>query len=474
MISDIFGIKLLIIAGSSLSLLPFCYFFLSKKRRDFCSPIILFPLAYFMFSFARPLSIYFLDDPRTSLFALENMFYSLVLLNIGIIGFYAGYFGLTNLPLYKRVVKLKSLGKIENMGNSVSFCSCLYRGSILFVACSIFFICLSVYYGGSWAVILNSPKEAAQATSGLRYYSYLIGILIAPVSFGMLLVSVTTVKRNIKFIFGLLIALFLTLMFLLNTRNGMFQVIIVIAIVYNYLVGFIKRKYIICFGIAWVAISLVIIITRISGSISVEPRYVIANLTELVANPKEALRFTLNTSDSSFIVTNVFNYVKEFKFGATYGESILSLFVPSFLFGRPFVDPTAWFKMNFAPHATGGFGFSVIAESYMNFSFIGPFIILFIVGSFLNIMYRLNKHFSTTCKNNLFVLLYAVTMWDSLWFIRESSHAFFKGLLFHTLVFFMIFSLTRFFKEVICSFKCNRAVGIHSKPDFEINAYSKR
>ena len=129
---------------------------------------------------------------------------------------------------------------------------------------------------------------------------------------------------------------------------------------------------------------------------------VFSKIRFLASQPLEMLRYArenfsidwLNVATGElgshfFVLSTVLESVDRVWFGSTYIAALLSLIPQAIYPDRP-LPPTSWFTMTFFPEVYavgGGFGFSFVAEAYMNFSLCGPLIVGVACGILLRNLY---------------------------------------------------------------------------------------
>jgi len=119
-----------------------------------------------------------------------------------------------------------------------------------------------------------------------------------------------------------------------------------------------------------------------------------------------------------------------FAYGRTYVESAANVLAPRFITGRYlFVTPSNQFRELFYPTVTGfGFDYSLAAEGYQNFSFVGPFLAYFAAGLLLSATFQLARVLRE--RTSLWPLLHLQTTLAVLWGIRTDSNTLLKLLVY--------------------------------------------
>lgn len=136
----------------------------------------------------------------------------------------------------------------------------------------------------------------------------------------------------------------------------------------------------------------------------------------LISGPPNNLKEILDNgvigllhSDFSSAGSNLYNiiyYTYDFHKGERLSNDLLRVF-SSNLFG---INPNAtsateWYKLYFINSSGAGRGFSIIAEGYLDFGYTGIIVIMFIIGVFLQTLYRYRRINSLTYVYYIFTLL---------------------------------------------------------------------
>jgi len=125
------------------------------------------------------------------------------------------------------------------------------------------------------------------------------------------------------------------------------------------------------------------------------------------------------------------------QYGLTYIGAIPNL-LPGFFFGtnwdRPILPPSLIFHLAYAPWAEDvGFGFSILAEVYMNWGQWGAFPVMFALGLLLSLAYR-----RLSTGSYFAIVMYAVILYQFLWYLRSDSLAILKSVLYSLLVLIVV------------------------------------
>jgi oligosaccharide repeat unit polymerase len=132
----------------------------------------------------------------------------------------------------------------------------------------------------------------------------------------------------------------------------------------------------------------------------------------------ETVAQSLLTRNSSnlLVFTNVTQWVPDeqpYFYGESYLDSVLNL-IPGYPIGETLMS---WFKRNYEYQGRSGFAFSMDAEAYVNFGWIGPAIVFLVWGAILGHLYRRSK--VRTGVNTVF--LWVLTLTSSIFAIRAFS-----------------------------------------------------
>jgi oligosaccharide repeat unit polymerase len=155
--------------------------------------------------------------------------------------------------------------------------------------------------------------------------------------------------------------------------------------------------------------------------------------------------FSIFTSDRNFLegilvaipgqevfaeVIDIVPYTESFKYGVTYFESVVGLFLPRALGLSGYEDiktPAYWFKEVFASGTVGhGFDFSLLSEAYLNFGEYGIFVVPFIIGG---VVFKLSKNIRVS-NSSLLVAFCIITLVSIVFSLRSDSNTFFKSIIY--------------------------------------------
>ncbi len=154
----------------------------------------------------------------------------------------------------------------------------------------------------------------------------------------------------------------------------------------------------------------------------------------------DGLKAILSQGSNLMIVTNVLNWIEagyfDFYYGVTYTDSLLSLLqLKQFeSVGRL----TLWFtEMYGANVRPGAYGFSIEAEAFMNFGYVGVFVFFFFIGSLFNIFWR-----RAIAGDSLALFVSVYSSYISIYAIRGDFNMMLKGVVYGVLAWFFFYSIT--------------------------------
>jgi oligosaccharide repeat unit polymerase len=142
----------------------------------------------------------------------------------------------------------------------------------------------------------------------------------------------------------------------------------------------------------------------------------------------------LNQGSILFINTQIIDWIDDgmpLRYGSTYVNSVLNL-LPSWIY-KTDLNLLTWFSSKYAPNApAGSYGFSLDAEAYMNFSYLGPILLFFAIATMQRLVYnQMGKH-------PFFIYFSVFYTGFIMYALRNDSLAFIKGSLYAVLFFFAI------------------------------------
>lgn len=148
----------------------------------------------------------------------------------------------------------------------------------------------------------------------------------------------------------------------------------------------------------------------------------------------------LNQGSLLFINTYTIKIVEEtqsFFNGMTYWNSLLNL-LPSWIYKTDF-NTLEWFKNQYAPNSSSGYGYALDAEGYLNFGYAG------VILTFLFIPFLQRYIFNRASKSNFFI--YYSIFYGSfvMYCLRNDSLAFVKGHLYAIIFYFTIDFVSKIF-----------------------------
>ena len=133
-------------------------------------------------------------------------------------------------------------------------------------------------------------------------------------------------------------------------------------------------------------------------------------------------------------VLKVFEQGHEYFYGETFFNSLVNL-APSFVYKTDY-NNLAWFKNLYAPASDSGYGFALDAEGYINFGHFGVVLVFLSLAVYWKILL---KRFSTS---EFFRYLTLFSVGFVMYALRNDSLALFKGILYATLIYLFINSLS--------------------------------
>lgn len=255
-------------------------------------------------------------------------------------------------------------------------------GSILLV--SIFIACLAITlinhpFLSSADYVRGADSYPEEGNVGVFYrLSFVASQIFGPLVLSLCVISVSRRSKSetIRWlaVFGVVVIVALTL--LAFDRHQAVSIILMVAVLYHFRVKAFRLKQV---AACFVPV-LVLQATRTlrSESVSVNDFDFDVVLHAIGEIDVVALLVGPFTAIGGWdVLTNVFNLVPsvdDFKYGATYLDSLFGIFMPRALglgsYGAE--TPSVWYVNLYAPGTTGhGYDFSMVAESYINFGLYG-------------------------------------------------------------------------------------------------------
>lgn len=311
-----------------------------------------------------------------------------------------------------------------------------------FAVISLLVVVVLFYYMGSIG-LYSSERGALQSSKGS--YRYVVALSFLLYTFvPALLISCTFDEENKSRLKRCLAVLVVLTVFLYSAsqfgRRLILAVIMIYAIVYHNRGSGVRYSHVI-FGIFVFLIITVIAMLRSakSGLMMLNVEDVGAAYTQVEGGfTGRLMHMVSGVVPGQQVFSNVIYFVdngEPLRLGATYIDSFLSLAVPNIISGNFNYDtPSVWFKNAFAPGMTDhGFGFSMMAEAYLNFSFFGVFVFL-LVGFFIGIVSSLIRKTSSA----LMCLWGAVVIVGFSMGLREDSNVVFTYCFYFIIPFLMM------------------------------------
>jgi len=308
-----------------------------------------------------------------------------------------------------------------------------------------------VLYGQAYAYLtgaLDLGKGAfAYEASGSIFYRFATFGLLVPSLLLALVMSIpfharTSLKFRQRFSFILSIcALFLLTSLLSFERSQMVKFLLFASIYYHYRVKPISVAGVIYLGILVFVIqafsSLRVLGTGILGISS-------GDMFDELTSDKDYFTGILVAIPGQEVLAEVMDivpYSEPFKYGATYFDSFVGLFLPRALGLSDYENiktPAYWFKEVFAWGTTGhGFDFSLLAEAYLNFGSYGIFVIPLIIGG---IIFKLSTNIRKS--NSLLLVAFSITTLISITFaLRSDSNTLFKSVVYLFLPIYLVYKI---------------------------------
>ena len=242
----------------------------------------------------------------------------------------------------------------------------------------IFLRLYSLYYP---LIIYTTAYAIACFENGKEKYAYvvmLLGVFYSTIALGI------TGERDILFYFTLML-----LLYLCDIRKKIHGVVLII---------------ILLSGVVLLPVS-----HMLKGFVIAEDK---ANISEVLKDGFVGLLQSDFTSAGSNLY-NIVYYTNEFHYGERIRNDFLRVFSSS-LFGinDNAISSTKWYKDYFINSNGAGRGFSIVAEGYLDFGYVGIVIIMFIIGFFLQTLYRYRY------LNSLVYVYYTFTLMTACYCIR--------------------------------------------------------
>lgn len=281
----------------------------------------------------------------------------------------------------------------------------LGSSSFYFIAAASLIVLLVLFFYMKSLGVYSSTRGAFQYQKGL--YRYMVNMAIILYSFlPALMLSILFDEENStkmkRWVVYFLVLLMLAYALSQYGRKMVFAILMTFAMIYHCRYQSFKIWQYLLFGAAFILVTVVSMLRAIGSGIfylnykDVQYYFREENFFD------KFMRMVSEVVPGNQVFSNVIYYVdngEPLRLGSTYLDSFLSLFVPNVLTGNfVYNTPAIWFKEKFAPDISGhGFGFSMMAEAYLNFSFFGVFVFLlvgFFVGVCSNVLRKTNNAIS--------------------------------------------------------------------------------
>ncbi|MDA8622287.1 hypothetical protein N9L48_06545 [Psychrosphaera sp.] len=154
----------------------------------------------------------------------------------------------------------------------------------------------------------------------------------------------------------------------------------------------------------------------------------------------QALKALLSQGSNLMIVTNVLKWLDtgyfDLYYGVTYVDSVLSLFqLKQFeTVGRLTIWFTELYPANVRP---GAYGFSIEAEAFMNFGYVGVFAFFFFIGSLFRVFWQ-----RALAGDSLALFVSIYSSYIAIYAIRGDFNMMLKGIVYGSLAWFFFYSIT--------------------------------
>lgn len=155
----------------------------------------------------------------------------------------------------------------------------------------------------------------------------------------------------------------------------------------------------------------------------------------------------LNQGSLLFVDTFVLILVPgalSYSFGLTYLQSLVSL-APAWLHESQYQSLSSWLVSLYAPGSSSGYGFSLTAEAYLNFGYLGIFVVFVAIGL---IQGELARRFARSDWASYISVYFSVVL---LYSIRGDSQQLLKSLAYGALLFLLLTVVARTNRVPACS-----------------------
>ena len=386
-LSDVFlffiFISIFIIVSSDLALsiivfVSFSIYIISIPRHGFSSPFGLFVLVYLFYSVSYPLHSLIRgrgDDPYTLI--------SLQIHIIGMLGFFLS--SIVFRVCENRKLKANFFYAIKNR--------MYFLWSILLVFALAFAYKVSI--SGA-----TSKQELSDSAGGFLYYMVLMYILVS--SYLVIKISFEKFIYNIIFVSINLFVLMIVYLYS-GERDIVFKFLFFTMVFYFDCKFRFRKKYYVLFTIA--IFTILPISQFYKASLLAEK-----NIMDLVVSPEEI--FVGEFLSSGRNVSKIVEFSEVRPNDIIYGErmvfDILRFFRVKSIDGIDVESTGSWYNNVVLPsiniYPNSGWGFSWVGFLYISFGYVGPFIGMFILGSFLSYSY------SIRFNNIHYYVFYALTL----------------------------------------------------------------
>lgn len=368
--------------------------FVRSKEMDWFKPVAFFGFYYLLSAFGQPV-VNFLLKPENSQLRMYVPLIPVYLLlsTLGLIGFLVGVF-VTNYQ-FQSGRHTKGIQHRHRLRLTPNHLKRLQQFSTTVMALAV--LALIFALSGTLGGVLSGEAQygAGQFGSTFSYYVLVLaGLLFPPALSLSCYASALQRGRILTWPVGVLVGLYVIVNGLSGDRGLVFTAILVLVLSQHYLIRRFRLVHMLVGSLSAIVFSSIIISWR-SSNWSLSGVLATFDRTRFMG---EWTEFVWQLGSPAIIVTHLMKWFPghvSFYYGQTYFDAVLSL-VPSFFFGgklaRPFISPTFVYKRLFEGGGFNldvGYGFSLVAEAYMNFGWFGPLLIMFIIGFALQRLYLL-------------------------------------------------------------------------------------
>jgi hypothetical protein len=400
-----------------------------ERGFDIFAPEVAFGGAYLFTSFAAPL--YYLWSPGApeGLLFAGNLSDYLALAATGFLGLIAGSLacGEYAVAVAARPRADDVLSKSNGLGSYLVASSLVGLGSLLLVVGLI----------PSWGVTYGELQFEYDAS----YYSAVAAeILLLP----SLAKAVQAAVDSRRCLF-LILAICPGMIALLGTTGRGQIILLAIAIlgVTNYYRRRIRLVHVALLSVVVVPLISILGQVRQMGAVGLREVTAAVLSDSAFGEADGALALAASFGAPAFITTHVMRWFPEpmgWRYGMTYVNAVLSL-IPSFIYGgpqdRPFESLGFLFKslLEGPVPSAQGYAFAALAEAYVNFGYLGAFVVFFLLAFILRFVYL---RATTTEGSGSMRLWYVLVLLSMVKYLRSDSISFVKVVFYNLVVLALI------------------------------------